>query len=61
MQSDYNKRLTTGDFQCDEHIFKQYHMTTISWVAPDGSQLIVLKDDGQGLMITAFQFWVGDK
>ena len=36
-------------------------MTTISWVAPDGSQLIVLKDDGQGLMITAFQFWVGDK
>jgi hypothetical protein len=31
-------------------------MTTISWVAPDGSQLIVPKDDGQGLMITAFQF-----
>ena len=30
-------------------------MTTISWVAPDGSQLIVPKDDGQGLMISAFK------
>jgi hypothetical protein len=41
-------------FGHDECIFKQYHMTTKSWVAPDGSQLILPKDDGLGLMITAF-------
>jgi hypothetical protein len=42
-------------FRHDECIFKQYHMKTKSWVAPDGSWPIVPKDDGQGLMIFPFQ------
>ena len=42
-------------FGHDESIFKQYHMTKSAWVAPDGTTLLVPKDDGQGLMILAFQ------
>ena len=30
-------------------------MTNKSWVAPDGEIVLVPKDDGQGLMISAFQ------
>jgi hypothetical protein len=39
-------------FGHDESIFKQYHT---AWVAPDGTTVLVPKDDGQGLMISAFQ------
>jgi hypothetical protein len=42
-------------FGHDEHIFKQYHMTNKSWVAPNGERVLVPKDDGQGLMISTFQ------
>jgi hypothetical protein len=42
-------------FGHDECIFKQYHMTKSAWVAPDGQRVLVPKDDGQGLMISAFQ------
>ena len=42
-------------FGHDESIFKQYHMTKSAWVAPDGTVTIIPKDDGQGLMISAFQ------
>jgi hypothetical protein len=42
-------------FGHDESIFKQYHMTKSAWVAPDGTTVLVPKDDGQGLMISAFQ------
>jgi hypothetical protein len=30
-------------------------MTNKSWVAPDVERVLVLKEDGQGLMISAFQ------
>ena len=30
-------------------------MTKSAWVAPDGQRVLVPKDDGQGLMISAFQ------
>jgi hypothetical protein len=30
-------------------------MTKSAWVAPDGTVTIIPKDDGQGLMISAFQ------
>jgi hypothetical protein len=39
----------------DEAIFKQYTLTKSAWVAPDGSTVLVPKDDGQGRMISAFQ------
>ncbi len=42
-------------FGHDESIFKKYHMTKSAWVAPDGTTVIVPKDDGQGLMTSAFQ------
>ena len=42
-------------FGHDESIFKQYHMTKSAWVALDGTVTIIPKDDGQGLMISAFQ------
>jgi hypothetical protein len=41
-------------FGHDECIFKQYHMTKKSWVAPNGEKVLVPKDDGQGLIISAF-------
>ena len=42
-------------FGHDESIFKNYHMTKSAWVAPDGTTVLVPKDDGQGLMIPAYQ------
>ena len=30
-------------------------MTKSAWVAPDGTTVLVPKDDGQGLMIPAYQ------
>ena len=42
-------------FSHDEHIFKQFTMSTKSWVGPNGKTVIVPKDDGLSMMITAFQ------
>jgi len=42
-------------FGHDECIFKQFTMSTTSWVGPNGEAVIVPKDDGLGVMITAFQ------
>ena len=41
-------------FGQDECIFKQYAMQNYSWVAPDGTKALVPKDDGNGVMISAF-------
>ena len=38
----------------DEYIFKQFTFTTKSWTAPDGQKALVPKDDGMGIMISAF-------
>jgi hypothetical protein len=42
-------------FGHNEAIFKQYLLTKISWYGPDGISILVPKDDGQGVMISAFQ------
>ncbi len=42
-------------FGHDEFIFKQYTMSTKSWIGPNGETEPVPKDDGQGIMISAFQ------
>ena len=42
-------------FGHDECIFKQYLLTKRAWTAPGGETVLVLKDDGQGVMISAFQ------
>ncbi len=42
-------------FGHDECIFKQYTMTNKSWKAPNGAVVLIPKDDGQGIMICAFQ------
>ena len=39
----------------DECIFKQYHFTNKSWVGDDKSRPLIPKDEGQGIMISAFQ------
>ena len=39
----------------DECIFKQYHFTNKLWVADDKTRPIIPKDEGAGLMISAFQ------
>jgi len=42
-------------FGHDECIFKQYTMTNKHWKAPNGAVVLIPKDDGQGVMISAFQ------
>jgi len=42
-------------FGHDECIFKQYALTKKSWVGPNGKSVLVPKDEGQGVMISAFQ------
>ncbi len=42
-------------FGHDVCIFKQFIMTNKSWDSPNGETAAVPKDDGQGLMINAFQ------
>jgi hypothetical protein len=42
-------------FGHDECIFKQYLMTNKSWKGPNGETAPVPKDEGAGLMISAFQ------
>jgi len=44
-------------FGHDECIFKQFTMSTKSWVGPNGKTVIVPKDDRLSAMITAFQSW----
>jgi hypothetical protein len=39
----------------DECIFKQYSLSKKYWVAPDGQRVLVPKDEGQGVMVSAFQ------
>jgi hypothetical protein len=41
-------------FGQDECIFKQYIRTNKSWSDPDGTRALLPKDDGQGVMISAF-------
>jgi hypothetical protein len=51
-------------FGQDECIFKQFLFTTKAWVAPDGTKSLVLKDEGLGVMISAFvsrEFGLGMK
>jgi hypothetical protein len=38
----------------DECIFKQYTLTKKSWVSPSGTRALLPKDDGQGIMVSAF-------
>jgi hypothetical protein len=42
-------------FGHDECIFKQFYTTNKSWKASNGETLLMPKDDGQGVMISAFQ------
>jgi hypothetical protein len=42
-------------FWHDEYIFKQFILTSNAWVGPNGDTVAVPKDEGQGLMISAFQ------
>ncbi len=42
-------------FGHDEAIFKQYLLTKKAWSGPNGETVLVPKDDGQGVMINAFQ------
>ncbi len=44
--------IIIGDDEC---IFKQYSLSKKYWVAPDGQQVLVPKDEGQGVMVSAFQ------
>jgi hypothetical protein len=38
----------------DECIFKQFNLTNKSWSDPEGTRALLPKDDGQGVMISAF-------
>jgi predicted HTH domain antitoxin len=42
-------------FGHDESIFKQYLLTGKAWIGPNGEKAISPKDEGQGVMISAFQ------
>ena len=42
-------------FGHDECIFKQFTLTKKAWVGPNGETAVVLKDEGMGVMISAFQ------
>jgi hypothetical protein len=39
----------------DDCIFKQYSLSKKYWVAPDGQWVLVPKDEGQGVMVSAIQ------
>jgi hypothetical protein len=41
-------------FGQDECIFKQYNRSNKSWSDPDGTRALLPKEDGQGVMISAF-------
>jgi len=38
-----------------ECIFKQYTLTKKAWVAPNEEHVLVMKDEGQSIMISALQ------
>ena len=42
-------------FGQDEAIFKQFLFRKRQWVGPDGQRPLIPKDEGQGVMISAFQ------
>ena len=42
-------------FGHDESIFKQFTFTTKSWTAPSGERVLIPKDEGRGIMISAIQ------
>ena len=42
-------------FGHDECIFRQYIFTGSAWSGPRGEQAIIPKDEGNGIMISAFQ------
>jgi hypothetical protein len=42
-------------FGHDECTFKQYTLTKKHWKAPNGTVILLPKDDGQGVMISSFQ------
>ena len=41
----------------DECIFKQFQVTNKGWVSDEGVREILPKDEGLGVMISAFQSW----
>jgi hypothetical protein len=41
-------------FGQDESIFRQCIFTGRAWVAPDGTRGLISKDEGQGVMVSAF-------
>ena len=41
-------------FGQDEYIFKQYAFTNSAWTLPNGTKALIPKDEGQGVMISAF-------
>ena len=41
-------------FGQDEVIMKQFLFTSLAWTLPDGSRPLVPKDEGMGLMVSAF-------
>ena len=41
-------------FGQDESIFRQYIFSNKAWVAPDGTSALIPKDEGLGLMVSAF-------
>jgi hypothetical protein len=41
-------------FGHDECIIKQYTITNKHWKASNGAVILIPKDDGQGVMISAF-------
>ena len=42
-------------FGHDECIFKQFTFSLKSWIGPNGKSVVMPKDDGMGIMISAFQ------
>ena len=48
-----NTRPLIG-FGQDECIFKQYLFTNKAWTTPDGQKPVIPKDEGLGVMISAF-------
>jgi len=50
-----NNEKPIFSFGQDECIFRQFIFTGSSWTGPKGGQGIIPKDEGNGLMISAFQ------
>ena len=44
-------------FGHDECIFKLFTFSLKSWIGPNGESVVMPKDDGMGIMISAFQSW----